>query len=90
MAFLVTQDGAVAELNAIPPRVRGHYLKMLLDWTVSTLLKSAFLLTSRTQGAIAGLSVKNSPELARLPSLNQYDRMPASCTDMSTLERRCI
>jgi hypothetical protein len=62
MALLVTQDGAVAGLNATPPRVRGHYLKMLLDWTVSTLLKSASLLTSRKEGAVAGLSAVNSPD----------------------------
>ncbi len=43
-------EDITADLETTPQRVRRHYLKGLLDWTVSTLLKSASVQQSSGKG----------------------------------------
>jgi len=50
----------VADLHSMPSRVRAHYVKLLLDWTVSALTKSSpkVSLGAESQGFLQILSSK--------------------------------
>ena len=62
-----------AELAATPPRVRKHYIKTLLEWTTSTLLKAASVsgkgidpcLTFRSQRALLFDSENSDTQLCQ-------------------------